>query len=157
MKLGKITIAAVGKIKKEHWRSAQADYIKRLGRYTTLSLTEVRDSVGKGSPDNVAIRKEGTTLLEATKRVNYRIALSVEGQQLNSLDFASTLRQWVEQYGELAFIIGGPVGLSSEVIQQCQFQLAISSLTLPHELTRIVLLEQLYRAATIINKHQYHK
>ena len=95
MKLGKITIAAVGKIKKEHWRSAQADYIKRLGRYTALSLAEVRDYVGKGSPDHVALQKEGSALLAATKNVRFKIALSIEGRQESSLQFANGPRTMV--------------------------------------------------------------
>ena len=157
MKFGKITITAVGKLKTDHWRSAQVEYLKRLNRYTAFSLIEVRDSVGKGFPDKIAIQKEGTSLLEATKSIPFKIALSIEGQQFNSLAFASAIRRWIENYGEIAFVIGGPVGLSSDVLKHCQYQLSLSTLTLPHELARIVLLEQLYRAATILNNHQYHK
>jgi 23S rRNA (pseudouridine1915-N3)-methyltransferase len=157
MKSGKITIAAVGKIKAEHWRAAQIDYIKRLGRFTQIKLTEVRDYFGKGSPDLVAAQKEGASLLEATRQCKYRIALCIQGHQLNSLEFASSLLRWIEQYRELAFIVGGPVGLSKEVIDKCQYRLTLSALTLPHELARIILLEQLYRAATIINRQKYHK
>lgn len=157
MKLGKIMIAAVGKLKKEHWRAAQTDYVKRLRRYTGFSLVEVRDSVGKGSSDNIAITKEGDALLDATKLANFRIALSIQGQQMDSMDFAHNLLQWIEKYGNIAFMIGGPIGLSSDVLRASQYDLSLSAFTLPHELARIVLLEQLYRSATIINKHQYHK
>jgi 23S rRNA (pseudouridine1915-N3)-methyltransferase len=157
MKYGKITIAAVGKIKKDHWQSAQADYLKRLKRYCTVRLLEVRDAVGKGSPDRIAIQKEGLSLLEVTNDIPFRIAVTVKGRQPDSLDFAEHLRKWLENLREMAFIIGGPAGLSNGVLQQSQFHLSLSPLTFPHELARILLLEQLYRAATIIHKHKYHK
>ena len=81
----------------------------------------------------------------------------MEGRHQSSVTFSQSLLKWIEKYTEIAFIIGGPVGLSADVIQQSQVQLALSAMTLPHELARIVLLEQIYRAATIINKQHYHK
>ena len=156
-KQSKITLVSVGKLKKEQWRAAQDDYLKRLLRYTTLTLTEVKDYVGKGSPDTVAIEKEGKALIDASKDARFRVALSIRGRQMDSLDFAATLQQWYETYGTVAFLIGGPLGLSRDVLKTCHYELSLSRLTLPHELARILLLEQLYRATTIINKHQYHK
>jgi 23S rRNA (pseudouridine1915-N3)-methyltransferase len=157
MQIGKITIAAVGKLKKDHWRTAQADYFKRLKRFTAPTVKEVRDSVGKGYPDAVAIEKEGQALLDATKDANMRVALTIDGQHVDSIEFAKILLQWIEMHNHLAFIIGGPAGLSSDVINNCQYKLSISRMTLPHELARIVLLEQLYRAETLINRIPYHK
>ncbi len=157
MRLGKITIAAVGKLKKDHWRSAQIDYVKRLRQYTELTLVEVRDYLGKGTTDEVAVAKEGEALLAATKSANYRIALSSEGQQIHSIDFAAQVLHWIENYSDIAFLIGGPVGLAPDLLHVVQFELSLSSLTFPHELARIILLEQLYRSGTILNNHPYHK
>ena len=157
MKLGKVTIAAVGKLKKDHWAAAQRDYLNRLRRYTSISLEEVRDHYGKGTADSVALLKEGEALLDVSSACTYRIALVVDGELMDSLHFASTFRHWIEIYGNVAFLIGGPIGLSQDTISACHYQLSLSKLTLPHELARVLLLEQLYRAASIINKHTYHK
>lgn len=157
MKLGKLTVAAVGKLKKDHWAGAQRDYLQRLRRYTDITLVEVRDYFGKGFVDAVALSKEGEALLEATSSCKYRISLVVEGEQMNSIQFANIYRHWIESYGNIAFLVGGPIGLSQDTVSICDYALSLSNLTLPHELARVILLEQLYRAATIINKHNYHK
>lgn len=154
---GHITIAAVGKLKSLQFRFIQDDYLKRLGRYTDVQLVEVKDAVGKGFPDEVAVQKEGQALLKAVEGINRRIAMHPTGRQLDSLEFASFVRNQIGLYGRLAFVIGGPLGLSDEVLQSCQETLSLSRLTFTHEIARLILLEQLYRAGTIVAGENYHK
>ncbi len=154
---GHITIAAVGKLRSLQFRFIQDDYLKRLGRYTDVQLVEVKDMVGKGHPDEVAMQKEGEALLKATEGVNRRIALVSTGRQVDSLELAEFVRNQIGVYGRMAFLIGGPLGLSLEVLQTCQDTLSLSRLTFPHEIARLLLIEQLYRAGTIIAGESYHK
>jgi 23S rRNA (pseudouridine1915-N3)-methyltransferase len=154
---GKITIVAVGKLQSTHWRTAQQDYLKRLRRYTDVDVIEVKDVVGRSVPDVVAMQREGETLLAAAKDAHRTIALNATGKQLDSPQLADFLRKQIEVYGSVAFLIGGPVGLSPEVLAACDDALSLSSLTFPHELARVILLEQLYRAATILSGEKYHK
>jgi 23S rRNA (pseudouridine1915-N3)-methyltransferase len=154
---GTLTIAAVGKLKTTYWLDAQMDYLNRLQRYVTVELIEVRDKVGKGLPDHVAIQEEGTLLLEAASEAHRVISLDEKGKHATSVGFTRYLKRRLEIYGHLAFLIGGPVGLSDEAKNQSDEHLALSMMTLPHELARVLLLEQLYRAMTILSGQSYHK
>ncbi|MCP4363350.1 MAG: 23S rRNA (pseudouridine(1915)-N(3))-methyltransferase RlmH [Chloroflexi bacterium] len=154
---GHITIAAVGKIKRLQFRFIQDDYLKRLARYTKIELVEVKDAVGKGAPNHVAIDKEGKQLLKATQKANRRIVLVSTGRQPDSIKLARFVQNQVGLYSRIAFLIGGPMGLSDEVLSNCQESLSLSRLTFPHEIARLLLLEQLYRAATIVAGESYHK
>ena len=154
---GKIRIIAVGKLHGAYWRAAQQEYVARLRRYTDVKLIEVKDVVGRGMPDGVALQREGESLLVAAKDARRVIALTATGSPMDSPGLADFLQKQIEIYGSLAFLIGGPVGLSPEVLKSCDDRLSLSPLTFPHELARVILLEQLYRAATIINGEKYHK
>ncbi|MBE2220497.1 MAG: 23S rRNA (pseudouridine(1915)-N(3))-methyltransferase RlmH [Anaerolineae bacterium] len=154
---GNIDLIAVGKMKTKHWLAAQQDYAKRLGYYTTFELKEVKDAVGRGAPDAVAMQKEGELLLKGAAQANRIILLSPEGNMLTSPGLAKWVRQEVERNGRLAFLIGGPIGFSEEVIAASHEQIALSPLTFTHEMARIIFMEQLYRAFTIMNGEQYHK
>ncbi|MBN1248746.1 MAG: 23S rRNA (pseudouridine(1915)-N(3))-methyltransferase RlmH [Anaerolineae bacterium] len=154
---GTLTIAAVGRLRTLHWQAAQQDYAARLERYTQLSIIEVRDHVGGNLPDQVAISREGVALLEAVEGIPWMIALDAKGKQTTSEGFASYLHKQVSVYRDVAFLIGGPVGLSEEVLSRCSERLSFSPMTFPHELARVMLLEQLYRAMTILSGEQYHK
>jgi 23S rRNA (pseudouridine1915-N3)-methyltransferase len=154
---GTITIAAVGKLRTVHWRSAQDDYLQRIERYTGIQLAEVRDAVGANLPDDVAVAREGEALLAAIDGVPWTIALDARGKQASSSRLARYLHRRVEVYRDVAFVIGGPVGLAPEVLEVCSERLSLSRMTFPHELARVVLLEQIYRAMTILNGEQYHK
>ena len=154
---GTITIAAVGKIKGHQFRVIQDDYLKRLSRYTTVELIEVKDAVGKGMPDQVAVEKEGKQLLKVTEKANRRIALVSTGRHMDSLELTDFIRNQIGLYSRIALIIGGPLGLSTEVLQNCQESLSLSRLTFPHEIARLLLIEQLYRSATIVAGENYHK
>jgi 23S rRNA (pseudouridine1915-N3)-methyltransferase len=154
---GRLLVAAVGKIKEKHWQAAQTDYVKRIGRYTDFQLVEVKDAVARSVPEAVARQREGEQLLQATVDYHRLIALTPIGKQVDSPELADFLQKEVMAYGRLAFLIGGPYGFSDEVLTACHLQLSLSSLTFPHELARIVLLEQLYRACSILNGEKYHK
>lgn len=155
--IGQITVAAVGKVRAAHWAAAQDDYLKRLQRYTNISVVEVKDRVGRGGPDAVAMAREGEELLGAAERAGQRILLSADGHGYTSEELAVYLRRQVEQYGHVAFLIGGPLGFSAEVIGAKSERLSLSPMTFPHELARVILLEQLYRAFTIMRGEPYHK
>lgn len=154
---GTLTIAVVGKLKTSHWLAAQTDYLERLQRYVAVELVEVRDVVGKGVPDRIAVQEEGKKLLEASSEAHHIIALDEKGKHATSVGFSRYLRRRFEIYGHLAFLLGGPVGLSEEALERSDERLALSMMTLPHELARVLLLEQLYRAMTILNGQSYHK
>ena len=154
---GTITVAAVGKLRTPHWLAAQEDYAGRLQRYTKLEIVEVRDRVGGAVSDEIAMAQEGEDLLEAIDGIPWTIALDARGKRASSVRFARYLHGRIEVYRDVAFIIGGPVGLSSDVLEQCSERMSLSLMTFPHELARVILLEQLYRAMTILSREQYHK
>lgn len=154
--IGHITIAAVGKLRERHWLAAQAEYARRLGHYTDLKLIEVKDAVGKSLPDNVAVAREGEQLLAAARGARL-ILMSADGRAMSSPELAIYLQSQLEAFGDMAFLIGGPLGFDPTVTAAAHDRLALSRLTFPHELARVVLLEQLYRAFTILNGEPYHK
>ncbi len=157
MGTGQITIAAVGKLRSRDWRDAQGDYLKRLQRYTDVRLAEVKDSVGRGFPDSVAVIREGEQLLHATSKTHRRLLLTPDGKEMSSKAFAAFIQKQLVTYGRIAFLMGGPLGFSEEVIGAADARLSLSKLTFPHEMARIILLEQLYRAFTILHGEAYHK
>lgn len=154
---GRITLAAVGKLRRREWRETQDDYLNRLERFTNVQLLEVKDSVGKGFPDSVAVQREGEQLLAASQDSSRRFLLTADGKEMTSERFASFIRKQLEVYGNISFLIGGPLGFSEEVVEAVDGRISLSRLTFPHELARILFLEQLYRAFTIINRVPYHK
>jgi 23S rRNA (pseudouridine1915-N3)-methyltransferase len=154
---GTLTIAAVGRLRTAHWQAAQKDYLARLKRYVNVAVVEVRDVVGGNMADDVAVTREGEALLKAVEGIPWVLALDAAGRQVDSVDFAHYLRQRTEVYHQVAFIIGGPVGLAPQVLDRANERFSLSLLTLPHELARVVLLEQIYRALTILSGEPYHK
>jgi 23S rRNA (pseudouridine1915-N3)-methyltransferase len=154
---GTIFIAAVGKLRTPHWQAAQADYLTRLQRYIQVEIREVRDAVGSNLSDEVAMAREGEALRKSVETVPYVLALDPAGRQADSNRFAHYLRQQLEVYRGVAFVIGGPLGLAPEVLERANDRFSLSLLTFPHELARVVLLEQLYRGMTILSGEPYHK
>jgi 23S rRNA (pseudouridine1915-N3)-methyltransferase len=155
--IGHITIAAVGKLRERHWQAARDEYVQRLGRYTDFRLLEVKDATGKSLPDAVALSHEGEQLLAAIPRGARAILMAADGREMSSPELAAYLQTQLETHGELAFLIGGPIGFDPAVAAAAHDRLALSRMTFPHELARVVLLEQLYRAFTIIHGEPYHK
>ncbi len=155
--IGHITVAAVGKLRESHWRAAQDDYARRLGHYTDFQLVEVKDAVGKSLPDGVAMAREGEQLLAAVPPGARAILISPDGRRMDSPELATWLLAQLEMTGKLAFLIGGPLGFDPPVVAAAHDRLSLSPMTFTHEMARVILLEQLYRAFTILHGVPYHK
>lgn len=155
--IGRITVAAVGKLRERHWLAAQDEYARRLGRYTNFGLVEVKDATGKSLPDAVAMAREGEQLLAAVPRGSRVMLMAAAGRQMDSPELAAYLQTQLETYGELTFLIGGPLGFDPAVIDAAHDRLSLSPMTFTHEIARVILLEQLYRAFTILHGEPYHK
>ena len=158
----KITILCVGKIKEKYWVQALSEYEKRLSRYCRLEITEVADEKtpdGAGEALERQIReKEGRRLLEKIPDHAYVIALAVEGSMVSSEELAGSLdRLAVSGTSHIVMIIGGSLGLSGQVLARADKKLSFSRLTFPHQLMRVILLEQIYRSYRIIKGEPYHK
>lgn len=158
----KITIIAVGKIKEKYLKDAIAEYTKRLGKYCKLEIIEVAD---EKTPDHAnaimeeAIRaKEAERILKYVKDDAYVITLEIEGKQLTSEQFADKIETLgIQGKSHIIFIIGGSIGLGKEVLLKSDYALSFSKMTFPHQLMRVILLEQIYRSYRIINGEPYHK
>ncbi|MBP6017153.1 MAG: 23S rRNA (pseudouridine(1915)-N(3))-methyltransferase RlmH [Candidatus Promineofilum sp.] len=155
--IGHITIAAVGKLREQHWQAAQEAYVHRLQHYTDFRLIEVRDVVGKAQPDAVAVAREGEHLLAAVPRGVRVVAMTADGRKMTSPEMSDYLEAQLATYGELVFLIGGPLGIDPAVAAAAPERLSLSPLTFTHEMARVILLEQLYRAFTILHGEPYHK
>ena len=158
----KITLITVGKIKEKYLKDAIAEYSKRLSRYCKLEIVEVADEkTPDGASENVErqIReKEGQRILAQIKDGAYVLALAIEGKMLSSEELAGKIQKLgVEGKGHLVFVIGGSLGLSKEVMDRADYALSFSKMTFPHQLMRVILLEQIYRGFKIIAGEPYHK
>ena len=158
----KITILTVGKIKEKYLRDAIAEYSKRLSRYCKFEIIEVAD---EKTPENAsetvedAIRsKEGERLLKNVRDGAFVITLEIGGKQLTSEELADKIDTLgVQGVSHIIFIIGGSIGLGREVLARSDYALSFSKMTFPHQLMRVILLEQVYRSYRIINGEPYHK
>lgn len=158
----KITLLTVGKTKESYLEAGIREYVKRLSRYCKLEILEVTDEkTPDGASENLErqIReKEGKRLLNLIKPDAYVITLEIQGKQLSSPELARKLaRLGVEGVSHIMLVIGGSLGLSDEVIKRADFHLSFSAMTFPHQLMRLIALEQLYRCYRIINGEPYHK
>ena len=158
----KITLITVGKIKEKYLKDAIAEYSKRLSRYCKLEIVEVAD---EKTPDNAsatvedAIRdKEGERILKYIKEDAYVITLEIAGKMLTSEEMAEKIEKLgVQGTSHIIFIIGGSIGLGREILKRSDYALSFSKMTFPHQLMRVILLEQIYRSYRIINHEPYHK
>lgn len=158
----KITLITVGKIKEKYLKDAIAEYSKRLSRYCKLEIVEVAD---EKTPDNAsdtvedAIRdKEGERILKYVKEDAYVITLEIAGKMLTSEEMAEEIEKLgVQGTSHIIFIIGGSIGLGREILKRSDYALSFSKMTFPHQLMRVILLEQIYRSYRIINHEPYHK
>ena len=153
----RIAVIAVGRLKARFWRDAAEEYLQRLGPYATVSVTEVddRDS-GRDAPR--ALAEEGADILRVIPAGAHVIALEIGGTQRSSEQFAARLAELsLDGRSNVAFAIGGSVGLSADVLARADERLSLGPMTLPHNLARVVLLEQIYRAFRINRGEPYHK
>ena len=158
----KITLITVGKIKEKYFTDAIAEYAKRLSRYCKLEIVEVADEKtpdgASESLENQIKEKEGERILSKIPDSAYVVALAIEGKQLDSEELADKMEKWnVNGVSHLVFIIGGSLGLTPKVLNRADFKLSFSKMTFPHQLMRVVLLEQVYRSFRIRNNEPYHK
>ena len=158
----KISILTVGKIKEAFYREAIEEFKKRLSRYVKLEIIEVADEKTPeitSSQEVLQVKeKEGQRLEKYLKKDAYVIALAIEGKQLDSVSFSDTINELgLRGTSHIQFLIGGSLGLSPEILKRADFQLSFSKMTFPHQLMRVVLLEQIYRSFRIINHEPYHK
>lgn len=147
-----IKIICVGKIKEQFYKEAIIEYKKRLSKYTKLEIVEVQDE----STGNI-IEKEKLNILKHINRKDYIVTLEIEGKNLSSLDLAKKIDSILINNSNITFIIGGSYGLSSDIKSISNLHLSFSKLTFPHQLFRVILLEQIYRCFKIINNESYHK
>ena len=158
----KITVITVGKIKEKYLRDAIAEYAKRLSRYCKLEIIEVAD---EKTPDQASetveeqIRdKEGERILKHIRDDMYVIMLEIGGKMLSSEELADKINLLgIQGQSSVAFVIGGSIGLGREVLKRSDYALSFSKMTFPHQLMRVILLEQVYRSYRIINGEPYHK
>ena len=158
----KITILCVGKIKEEFYRKAIAEYGKRLSRYCRLDVIETAD---EKTPDSASDaletqikEKEGQRLLKQIREDAYVIALAINGKEFDSLQMSSAIEQLaLKGKSHLVFVIGGSLGLSEAILKRADEAWSFSKLTFPHQLMRVILLEQIYRSYRIIQHEPYHK
>lgn len=162
MKAVKITLLTVGKIKEKYLAEGIGEYAKRLSRYCKLELLQVADEKtpeGASAQTEWQIREtEGKRLLHLLRPESYVITLEIGGTMLSSGALAEKLeRLGVQGVSHITFIIGGSLGLSEEVTRRADFHLSFSPMTFPHQLMRMIVLEQIYRSYRIINGEPYHK
>lgn len=156
-----INVICVGKIKEKYFTDAITEYSKRLSRFVKLNIIEVAD---EKIPDNASAKemeivkkKEGKRILSKLPANSFAVTLCVEGKELSSTELATKLSDISMTSSNITFIIGGSLGLSDDVKSASQLRLSFGRITLPHQLIRVVLLEQLYRAFKINNNETYHK
>jgi len=158
----KITLVTVGKIKENYFTGAIEEYSKRLSRYCKLNIIQVAD---EKTPDQASAaeevqikNREGERILAQLKDGAFVIALAIDGQMLSSEQLADKIgRLGVHGQSQIVFVIGGSLGLSEAVLKRVDYRLSFSKMTFPHQLMRVILLEQIYRSFRILGGEPYHK
>lgn len=150
-----IKIICVGKIKEKYWDMAIQEYIKRLSKYTKINLIEVDDC--SIDDKNSSLDFEYKKMLNYIDKKDYIITLEIEGNQLSSEDFSKKINDVQLHYSNITFIIGGSYGINDKIKNISNYKLSFSKMTFPHQMFRVVLLEQIYRAYKILNNEKYHK
>ncbi|MGN0398908.1 MAG: 23S rRNA (pseudouridine(1915)-N(3))-methyltransferase RlmH [Blautia sp.] len=158
----KITLITVGKIKEKYLKDAIAEYSKRLSKYCKLEIIEVSD---EKTPDSASAvveeqirQKEGERILKYVKEDAYVITLEIGGKMMDSVEFSRKIETLgIQGVSHITFVIGGSIGLGKEVLQKSDFALSFSKMTFPHQLMRVILLEQIYRGYRIMAGEPYHK
>lgn len=158
----RVTIVCVGKLKEKYWRDAVAEYSKRLSRYMKLEIIELADEKAPETMSHAqeaeVKEKEGQRILRNVRDDAFAVVLAVEGKQLSSEELAEFMeKKGISGVSHIQFIIGGSLGLSPAVMQRADFALSFSKMTFPHQMMRVILLEQIYRAERIQRNEPYHK
>ena len=149
-----IRIICVGKIKEKYFTDAIKEYQKRLSKYTKLEIIEIPDF---DADINTILKKESELILRQVKDKSYIITLEIEGNELSSVELSKKIDNVLNTNSDITFIIGGSYGLSDDVKKISNYKLSFSKMTFPHQLFRVILLEQIYRSYKILNNETYHK
>ena len=149
-----IKVICVGKIKEKYFTDAISEYQKRLSKYTKLEIIELPDF---DADINTTLKKESELILKHVKDKSYVITLEIEGNELSSIELSKKIDNILNTNSDITFIIGGSYGLSDEVKRISNYKLSFSKMTFPHQLYRVILLEQIYRSYKILNNETYHK
>lgn len=157
-----ISVICIGKLKETYWNDAVKEYTKRLGKYCKLDIDELKESRlpdKASSAEEEAVKEaEGKTILSRIKKNDFVIALEIKGKALTSEQLAEKMETLaMEGHGRVVFIIGGSLGLSLEVLKRADYKLSFSEMTFPHQMMRVILLEQIYRSFKIRKRETYHK
>ena len=158
----KIRIICIGKLKEKYWTSAAAEYSKRISGYANIEIVELKESKLPSNPseadENSVLIREGQNILGKIKESDHVIAMEVEGEQIDSVELAKKIQYAFDtKSSTIDFVIGGSLGLSDEVKKRADYGLSFSKMTFPHQLMRVILLEQIYRSYRIIQGEPYHK
>ena len=149
-----IKIITVGKLKEKYFSDAVNEYLKRLSKYTKINLIEVPD---EDYDVKKTLLKEKENILKYISDKEYIITLEIEGKELTSIELSNKLNDTLINNSDITFIIGGSYGLHDDIKKMSNFRLSFSKMTFPHQLFRIMLLEQIYRSYKILNNETYHK
>lgn len=150
-----IKIICVGKVKEKYLQDAIKDYQKRISKYTKIEIIEVQD---QGIDDyNKAMEIEASQIKKYIDDRSYLITLEIEGELITSIDLASKIDKTFTNYSNIIFVIGGSYGISEILKKRANYHLSFSKMTFPHQLFRVLLLEQIYRSYKINNNERYHK
>ncbi len=156
-----VTIISVGSLKEEYLRDAAAEYKKRLSQYARVDEINIKEERILNEDDCTEIRRaletEGEKILSAVPKGSFKVALCVEGKEYDSPTFARLIGDMVDRNGKITLIIGSSHGLAEAVKKSCDVRLSVSKMTFPHQLMRVILMEALYRAFTILAGKRYHK
>ena len=157
-----IKLVVVGKLKEKFHKEEVNEYLKRLSRYAFISIIEVDEMKIKDNSsfkeEQIVLQKEGENLLKAIKQNEYVFLLDLHGKEISSPTFASKIEELISSgKGNITFVIGGSLGLDDEVRKRANFKLKLSDMTFTHQMTRIIILEQIYRAFKIMGNETYHK
>jgi len=150
-----IKIICIGKLKENYLKDAEQEYLKRLKKYTQIELIELPDS--NIDDEKIALEKEKNQILKYIKPKEYLVTLEIEGNQLSSIAFADKIDKILITSSDITFLIGGSYGIHSSIKEMSNYKLSFSKMTFPHQLFRILLLEQLFRSYKILNNEKYHK
>ena len=150
-----IKIICLGKIKEKYLVDAIEEYKKRLSKYTKLEVYELEDIDNKNK--DVALKKEEEEIMKYISNKDYIISLAIEGEELDSVSFANKMDNIYNSYSNISFIIGSSYGLSDNIKKMSNYKMSFSKMTFPHQLFRVLLIEQIYRAYKINNNEEYHK
>lgn len=156
-----ITVISVGKIKEKFIKDALCEYEKRLSRFCKFKSVEINDRPipdnASSAEENAVLSKEGSDILSKIDKSDFVISMCIEGKKLSSVDFAQKISDAFMSTSNITFVIGGSLGLSDDVKNRSNFRLSMSDMTFPHNLARLMLTEQIYRAFKINSNENYHK